>query len=164
MNNTDFEREVQTLLNSRRRNDSNEFQNFSTKAEEYNAAKQNFTEKKDEMEVAKTSQMDLKEQITRAVNNRQVGIIERLVGEYGDAYSDFLRKINAFTDAAGEKVIKRAELEEALHSYQRILQGQTTLQGGVRKRKRKNKGTKKHVKSSRRKNKKNLKSKKSSKV
>ncbi len=32
MNNTDFEREVQTLLNSRIRNDSNEFQNFSTKS------------------------------------------------------------------------------------------------------------------------------------
>ncbi len=55
-------------------------------------------------------------------------------------YSDFLRKINAFTDAAGEKVIKRAELEEALNSYNRILQelqDKILHKEGVRKRKRK---------------------------
>lgn len=162
MNNAGFDSEVQTVLN--RGNGSNEFQLFSTKAAEYNDAKQNFTQKKDEMEVAETRKDDIKEQITTAVNNGRVEIIETLLAPYGEAFSDFLRKTNAFTDASREKVIKRAELEEALHSYQRILQGQTTSQGGVRKRKRKNKGTKKHVKSSRRKNKKNLKSKKLSKV
>ncbi len=60
------------------------FKIFLQKAE-YNAENKILQKRKMRWNWQKPKKMDLKEQITRAVNNGQVGRIETLVGEYGDA-------------------------------------------------------------------------------